>query len=352
LLENLFDVVMLTMAAVSVLIGVRIVRDITSSTHKRRYARTAKYVLLLSFGLGIALSFYETPALIVGEATSVVILVSSLYFNLVGSRLTLHPRLRGWWFPNDSIREWFFYISLYTAVVGVASGVISVVAAYFTDLSISATVSTVYSGISVLATLVAFTIVTPNKTTIIGLVYAFSFVTRRFTEEKEVYIEDIDFEKVVTNTVYNEFDVREALESLVKQGFAVKQSPTPMGRVRFKINIYGARYLEVCWTETLIQISRQKERIEKILLYVEHRLKSLDASGSRIVVKALEEVETQKKSLIRLREDYGLAVGDSWYQKVTTKIKWLEANLREAEAHFNQKETKSKSSGRSLAMSD
>jgi hypothetical protein len=261
----------------------------------------------------------------------VVILISSLYYNLIGGKLTSHPSLRSLWLPNESIKEWFFYISLYTAVVGVASGVISVVLPYFTPITLPATVSTVYSGISVLAALFEFTILTSEKTTIIGLVYAFSFVTRRFSNSAEFYIEDIDFDKIVTHTIYNEFDVREALESLVKQGFAVKQSPTPMGRVRFKINVYGARYLEVCWTETLIQISRQKDRVEKIIAYVDHRLKDIEPSESRIIAKALEEIKTQKEILMRLREDYGLAVGDSWYQKMVRRMEWLQARFNETE---------------------
>lgn len=338
MLANPSDIVMLTMVAVAAIIGVRILRDITSSTRKRRYARPAKYVLLVSLGLGVVFSFEETTALVVAEVTSIVILISSLYYNLIGGKLTAHPSLRSLWLPNENIKEWFFYLSLYTAVVGVASGVLSVVLPYFTPITVPATVSTVYSGISVLAALFEFTILTPEKTTVIGLVYAFSFVTRRFSGDKEFYIEDIDFEKVVTHTIYTEFDVREALESLVKQGFAVKQSPTPMGRVRFKINIYGARYLEVCWTETLIRISRQKERVEKILAYVEHRLKGLDPSESRIVTKALEEIKTQKRILTRLREDYGLAVGDSWYQKTIRRIEWLEARFKEVEEQHRQRE--------------
>ena len=343
MLDNPFDTVMLTMVAVAAIICVRVLRDVTSSSRKRRYARAAKCVLLLSLVIGVALSFYESTALLVAEATGIVILASALYYSVIGSRLISHLNLRGLWLPSDVVKEWFLYISIFAAVIGIASGVLSVVLPYFSSaLSVPVTVSTIYASISILSALFAFTVLTPEKTTIIGLVYAFAFVTRRFSEDKEFYIEDIDFEKIVTNTTNTEFDVREALESLVKQGFAVKQSPTPMGRVRFKINIYGAKYLEVCWTETLIRISRQKDRLEKTLAYVEHRLKSLDASGSRIISKAFEEIEMQEKALKRLREDYGMAIGDAWYQKTILRIDWLEAGFREAEAHYQKKEAQSK----------
>lgn len=342
LLTDPSEIVMLTMVAVAAIIGVRILRDITSSTRKRRYARPAKYVLLLSLGLGVLFSFYETPALIVAEMTSITIFISSLYYYLVGGWLTSHQNFRSFWLPSESIKDWFFYLSLYTAVVGVTSGVLSVILPYFTSIVVPNTVSTVYSGISVLAALLEFTILLPEKTIICGLIYAFSFVTRRFSGGRDFYIEDIDFGRIVTHTIYSEFDVREALESLVKQGFAVKQSPTPMGRVRFKINVYGARYLEVCWTETLIRISRQKDRVEKILAYVEHRLKGLDPSDSTIITKALEEIKTQKETLTRLREDYGPAVGDSWYQKTVRRIEWLETKFREADS-YQKTEAKSTS---------
>ncbi len=321
------EIVMLTMVMVAAIIVIRILRDATSSTRKKGYTRPVKYILISSFGLGIAFSFYETAGLVVAEITSVTILLSSLYYSLVGW-LTSHQSLRSFWLPSENIKNWFFYLSLYTAVIGVFSGVLSVILPYFTPIIIPATISTVYSGISVLAALLDFTIHLPEKGTISGLVYAFCFVTRRFTEDKEFYVEDIDFEKIVAHTLHTEFDVREALESLVKQGFAIKQSPTPMGRVRFKINIYGARYLEVRWTETLIRISRQKERIEKILTYVEHRSKDVDPSDHKIITKALEEIENQKKNLIRIREEYGMAAGDSWYYNTARRIEWLETRLK------------------------
>ncbi len=323
---------MLTMVIVAAIIAIRIIRDVTSSTRKRRYTRPAKYVLILSLGLGVAFSFSEPIALIAAQLTSLLILLSSLYY-YIGGWLTSHPSFRGFWLPSENIKDWFFYLSLYNGVIGVASGVLSVILPYFTTIEVPATISTVYSGISVLAALMEFTILLPEKITICGLVYAFCFVTRRFTGNKEFYVEDIDFEKMVTHTMHTEFDVREALESLVKQGFAIKQSPTPMGRVRFKINLYGARYLEVCWTETLIRISRQKERVEKILTYVEHRVKGMDPSDRTMMTKAMEETKVQKKNLTTLREEYGLAVGDSWYYNTTRRIERLETGFK----HINNK---------------
>ena len=114
----------------------------------------------------------------------------------------------------------------------------------------------------------------------------------------------------------------------MKQGFAIKQSPIPMGHVRFKINIYGARYLEVYWTETLIMISRQKDLLEKILTYIEHRLTNTHPNDNEIIIKALAEINIQKNALIYLREEYGLAIGDSWYNNTLKRIEWLEARFK------------------------
>ena len=150
---------------------------------------------------------------------------------------------------------------------------------------------------------------------------------------------------MITNTIHSEVDVRESLESLVKQGFAVKQSPTPMGRVRFKINVYGAKYLEVYWTETLIRISRQKERIEKVLTYVEHRSNNVNSNDTKIIVKALEELCLQKSKLNLLREEYGLAVGDSWYNNTKKRIDWLESRFQGLKGVHPQAEAQSNSSG-------
>ena len=320
---------MLTMVAIAAIIAIRIIRDVTSSARKRRYTSKVKYVLIISLLLGLVFSFFETMAIVVAEIMALTVLVLSLYYYLVGGWLTSHQSLRSFWIPSKTIKGWFFYLSLLNGVIGVVSGVLSVVLPYFTSFEVPATISTVYSGVSVLAALMEFTILLPDKSIICGLVYAFCFVTRRFKNNKEFYVEDIDFDKMITNTIHSEIDVREALESLVKQGFAVKQSPTPMGRVRFKINMYGAKYLEVYWTETLIRISRQKERIEKVLAYIEHRLKKATPNDRKIIIKALEEINVQKSKLIRLREEYGLAVGDSWYDNTSKRLVWLESMVQE-----------------------
>lgn len=319
---------MLTMVAIAAVIATRIIRDVTSSARKRRYSRPVKYVLIISLVLGFGFSFFETAALVAAEIMALAVLLLSLYFYLVGGWLTSHQNLRSFWIPSKTIKDWFFYISLCNGVIGVVSGVLSVILPYFTIFEVPATISTVYSGVSVLAALMEFTILLPNKSTICGLVYAFCFVSRRFSSSKEFYVEDIDFEKMITNTIHSEVDVREALEALVRQGFAIKQSPTPMGRVRFKINMYGAKYLEVYWTETLIRISRQKDRLEKVIAYVEHRLKNAKPSDKKIIMKASDEINLQKRKLIHLREEYGLAVGDSWYANTVQRIEWLEGRLK------------------------
>ena len=345
MLSDPSEIVMLTMVAIAAVIATRIIRDVTSSARKRRYTRPVKYVLILSLSLGFVFSFFETAALLAAEIMALAILLLSLYFYLVGGWLTSHQNLRSFWIPSKTIKDWFFYLSLYNGVIGVVSGVLSVILPYFTSFEVPATIGTVYSGVSVLAALMEFTILLPDKSTICGLVYAFCFVTRRFNNSKEFYVEDIDFEKMITNTIHSEIDVRESLESLVKQGFAVKQSPTPMGRVRFKINVYGAKYLEVYWTETLIRISRQKERIEKVLTYVEHRSNNVNPDEVKIIVKALEELSLQKSKLILLREEYGLAVGDSWYNNAKKRIDWLESRFQGLKGVHPQVEAQSNSSG-------
>lgn len=319
---------MLTMVVIAAVIAIRIIRDVTSSAKKRRYSRPVKYVLIISVVLGVGFSFFETAALVAAEIMALIVLLLSLYFYLVGGWLTSHQNLRSFWIPSKTIKDWLFYISLYCGVIGVVSGVLSVILPYFNTFEIPATIGTVYSGVSVLAALMEFTILLPNKSTICGLVYAFCFVSRRFSSNKEFYVEDIDFEKMIINTIHSEIDVREALEALVRQGFAIKQSPTPMGRVRFKINMYGAKYLEVYWTETLIRISRQKDRLEKVLTYVEHRIKNAKQSDQKIIMKAFDEINLQKSKLVNLREEYGLAVGDSWYANTVQRIEWLEGRLR------------------------
>jgi len=325
LLADPSQIILLIMVLISAIVALKVLLDVMSPTHRRRYTRLVKYNLLFSLSMGFIFSFYETLALIAAAVTSSILLISSLYNYLIGGRLLSHPSLQAVWIPRESVKEWFFYVSLTTGVIGVATTVMSVVAPYFISFSLSNTVPLSFDGVAVLATLLDFTVMLPNNSTILGLIYAFCYTTRRITQRNGFYVEDIDFEKIVAHTAHTAFDVREALESLVKQGFAVKQSPTPMGRVRFRVNIYGAKYLEVCWTETLIRIAGQKERIENTVRYVENRAKGFNPSDRGIRQKALEEVKRQRSKVQHLKDDYGLLVGDSWLYNIMTRLRWLES---------------------------
>jgi len=324
------ETILLIIVFISAVVAVKVLVDVMSPTHRRRYTKVVKYNLLLSLSLGLLFSLYEALALAAAGVISSIVLASSFYYYLIGGRLLSHSSLQAIWIPKESVKDWFFNVSLFTGVVGVATTVVSVLLPYFTSFSLSNTIPLSFDGLAVLAALLDFTIMLPNSSTICGLIYVFCYTNRRF-QSGDVYVEDIDFEKMVAHTTHTVLDVREALESLVKQGFAVKQSPTPMGRVRFKVNIYGAKYLEVCWTETLIRMAGQKERIENTIAYVENRAKSFNPSDRVVREKALEELKSQRLKIQQLKEDYGLLLGDTWFHNITGRLEWLKKVFEEGE---------------------
>ena len=128
------------------------------------------------------------------------------------------------------------------------------------------------------------------------------FQRRIAPDSGEPYLDDLDFQRITEGSHYTDFEVRDALESLVGKGFASKISPVPVARIVFKISPYGIRYLRSVWEEVFYSMEREKAQIESRMLYLREKLRyasTIDRELERRVKDELREFRSSIDGLSR-----------------------------------------------------
>ena len=137
-------------------------------------------------------------------------------------------------------------------------------------------------------------------------------------------VEDFEFEKINKGSIYTDLDIRDAFESLVKRGMTTTQWPTLLGKVRYKINIDGVRYLEACSGQARAIILSEKRKLEKAISYLNEQTLSNSGLHGTVRARAIKEYRSLKSRLRELEETYGPLLEESWSDRVLVE---LEAGL-------------------------
>ncbi len=306
-------------------IALKILIDLATPSHRRRYSRAVRYNLLIGAILGAVLPWKEEPALIAAAIAGILLLASALYFHL----------LRGWvrghslhipWSSREAMREWFLYYSITAGVIGVVTTLVSLIGPLF-NIQISFFVPLVFDSISILAALLDFTIYLPPYEIIFAQIFNYVFPLLRNNSRaniESIMVEDFEFEKIREGSVYSELDIRDAFESLVKKGMATTQWPTMLGKVRYKINIDGLRYLDACSGPARAIILSEKRKLEKAISYLNGQVLGNSQLPGTVKARAISEYRSLKSTLRELEETYGSLLEESWRDRILVE---LEADL-------------------------
>lgn len=286
-----------------------------------------RFNLLVGIILGLVLPWNQELGLVGATAASFLLLFLALLYYLLGGRLTSLRFLQAYWTPREQVKDWFLYFSISTGVAGIVATVLSVIVPPLLALSLSLFIPLAFDSLSVLSALLELTIFVPLYNNIFGLAYGFIVKGKDELGVERRYIEDIDFGAITNHTAHTKFEVRDAMELLVRRGFAIKQSPTPLGKVRFVINDHGLKYLQACWNEFYVSLQRDKDGVEKLLLYLENRLHT--GSESEIRHKGQVEAKSLRVRVREMREIYGALLDDRWQEEMVQRLHKLETRLLE-----------------------
>jgi hypothetical protein len=330
--------ILLALVGVSAVIVVRLLLDVAPTFHRQTFSRTVKYIFLIGMTLGITAPWNEQLALTAAATANVTLLLLAVYYYLLGGRRGLVPGYLGLaWLPKKTIKSWFQYFAMMMGIVGVSSSLFSLTYAYLLNLNYNSLVPVSFSSNAILSSMLGFTIRLPPYNTLHALLYR--FLRRNYGKSREAYIHDIDFRDVLEGTQHTEADLRDALEMLVAQGHASKQSPAPLGQVIFRIGPDGLSYLKFCTAEIYSKLTTERRRIDATLLYIKGRLANPEEIEMEVLEGALSQLNRLKADLRHLQGLYGPLLPQAWVGAANQTILTLE---QKATTYINIRRTKAK----------
>ena len=321
------DLILLSMTVTVAIVAVRVLWSLASKKYKKAYARTMKYLFVFGTLAGLVLPWNESLGLAGAFASSLFLLLLASAYSILGWRARGSSSLALLWLPRETMRDWFLYLSVGAGVIGVVTTIISLVVSPLLKLSLSSLVPLGFDTVSILSALLEFTVYVPSYNNIYALLYSFITSSRRVAPDSgEPYLDDLDFQRITEGSHYTDFEVRDALESLVHRGFVSKISPVPVARVVFKISPYGVRFLKSAWEGVFISMEREKSQLESRMLYLREKLRYTPSIDRELENRVKQELREFRRNIDDLN-DYGLLVGESGRSGLQDKVSDLERIL-------------------------
>ncbi len=321
------DLILLSMTITAAIVAVRLLWNLASRKHKRTYGRPVRYVFLIGTVAGLVLPWNESVGLVGAFVSSLILLALASTYSLLGWRTSGSKTLALVWIPREMMRDWFLYLSVGAGVIGVVTTVISLMMSLLFKSGLSSYVPLAFDTVSILSALLEFTVYVPDYNNIFALVYNFIVHSKRVAPDAgEPYLDDLDFKRITEGSHYTDFEVRDALESLVRKGFASKISPVPVARIVFRISSYGIRYLRSVWEEVFFSMEREKSQIETRMLYLHEKLRYTPAVDRELERRVRDELAEFRRSIEDLA-DYGILMGESKKADLYEKVADLERRL-------------------------
>jgi len=305
------------------MIALKILSDMSSKRHRRRYSKTIRYCFFLGILIGFISLWSENLALLISCSISVLFLVLALYYYLLRGYLISFPSLNVLWTDTDKFRDLFSYIGLTAGVIGIFYTVFSIVLPPFFSLSNNHFVALSFGAISILSSLLFSTITIPKYGILYSLIYNFESADR----SKEFSINNKEIPKIVEETSFTKTEIVDALETLVRKDMSSKVS-FGFGKVKYKITEEGERFLESHWYQLRTEIMKEAEKIQKSLIYLRRELKKPKIS----IKKQLKELKKLKNSLDEIRNEYGRLLSREWCLEVNKEINIIEKYLKDLES--------------------
>lgn len=321
------DFVLLVITVTSALVAVRILWNLASTKHRAAYGRQVKLVFALGVTGGVVLPWDANVGLAGALVAGVVLLLLASTYSLLGWTRVRSSSIALIWVPRVTMRDWFLYLSVGAGVIGVVTTLISLAVIPVLNTTLNSFVPLAFDTISILSALLEFTVYVPSYNNIYALVYDFVTHTRRASlESGEPYMDDLDFKEIRRGSHYTDFEIRDAMESLVRKGFASKLSPVPVARIVFKIGPYGIRYLKSVWEEVFFSMEREKAQLESRILYLREKLRLAPERDDELDRRAKYELSTFRRTIEQLG-DYGMLLPESERESLVDKVTEIEKTI-------------------------
>jgi hypothetical protein len=297
------ELILMVVLIASALIAIRILLDLSSKHHRRRYTRIVRFDFTVGVLLALSLAWIETIGVTAAALTAILFLALSLLMLLESKMISLwHVRL----IRRERIREWFLHFSVITGVVGIVTTLLSIIVPPFLKLSLGFMVPLAFDSLSVLSALLEFTLPSTSYNVIFALVFHLLKGGRNGPLRSEILLDDV--EEIAHGTAHSRFEVLDAVESLVEQGLARK---TDGG---FRVDSDGMRLLRLNWEEV-------SGRLEIQVKHIDAEIESLTATSTLDGANHHEVVNRLSESVSDLRDECGLLMDGDWITRTRKKLR-------------------------------
>jgi hypothetical protein len=236
-------------------------------------------------GLGLAAAVFVAVVLFVLCVYAVIVVESPLGL------------LRSIWIQREVVREWFIYISIVAGLVGIISTLLSIVL-FFWGVSLGVEVPLAFDTISVSAALLETMIPITSYRKIHSLIYLHLTDSSDNEGSLTFSIKEQDFPLILKETLFTEFEVRDALESLVTEGAAKKVVSKDV--LMFELSEDCIELLRISLEETRAKIRIGVGKYEKKL---DELLNSIEYAPVKDYFKIVKRIDAFEKELITFIEE-------------------------------------------------
>ncbi len=289
------ETILLFLMFFTILMSVRVFWVFPSKIYRRQFVQVMKSSIFIGLILGLILPWNVFVGLGGALLAALILFFISIFTLVVSGRFGEVRFLHQTWVRRETVREVLIVFSVIAGLIGIIATILSIIIPPFLELTLRTEVPLAFDALSVTAALLDITIPNTSYRKIYSLIYV--FLRDRFGTENWEWVNDQDFLDIIQEAEFTEYEVRDALESLVREGLAIKTTPEDMvEKVSFRISGLGYEVLRLNYEETIIKVHHNIERLE-------HSIKAIDDQTATGHITDHKEL---KKTLKRLQTDIDL----------------------------------------------
>ena len=308
----------------------KILVDPTSPFLKRRHAERIRYSLLLGIALGLGFALFGQYSQYFILGVSVSLLSFTLYYYLLRRTTSSFYGLRLPWVSKEAARGRFFHFSTVTLMA-------SFVLYFFwqqvfeVHLGTPITLLSLYILLfaSAVSGLFALTIFVPKLDLLFRLIDDYIQAAHHPKEGMVIELEDTDFPGIIAGTAFTAAEAIDAFESLRLEGYAERQPHPVLGHVRYRIFSEGVIFLDASAQDVQGRIEAAVRQSNIAVDAIDARVNGARPLESKALSEAVRHLQALRRSMQRLKEEYGRLLPPEWEAAASRRIHELSTGIHE-----------------------
>lgn len=226
------------------------------------------------------------------------------------------------------MRDSFLYLSVTTGVAGIISTLLTIFAPALLGISMSPLVPLSLDAISVLASLMEFTIPIPDFVFLNGVIMSRVSKTSGGRPDGDFCVRSTELEQFVKGSRFMVSDLVDAFRLLCRDGFANVERGRKGEELAYRVNGEGVRFLESCHDLVRTRLQYEKHEVDRLLSRAEVGEYS-DGRSVELARKTLRKVKNRLRSTIR--NNYPV-LDREWYDYAENRLNWDLRQLEQAKS--------------------